>query len=290
MDNKLNIRRIGTIIKPHINNAWSVVTELSAWGKREGIELLVEETARPHIKSRITIATREEITSQADLIVVLGGDGTMLATARLMGTRTVPVIGVNFGTLGYLTEYSLEDLFPALERVIKGDFHLDTRMRLDTCVMRKEQCVTEASVLNDVVVNKSALARIIELDCWINGQLVNRFRADGLIISTPTGSTAYSLSAGGPLIHPQIHAMVITPICPHTLTNRPLVVADEALVELVLATPREEVTLTLDGQIGFALKHEDRIIVRKSKQYFHLIKSANKSYFEVLREKLSWGG
>src|SRR5262249_50391322 len=154
--------------------------------------------------------------------------------------------------------------------------------RLDASVLRNGQCIASGSVLNDVVVNKSALARIIELECTINGELVNRFRADGLIISTPTGSTAYSLSAGGPLIHPGISAMLVTPICPHTLTNRPLVVPDDSPIELVLMTPREEVTLTLDGQIGFALKYGDRISVRKSEQYFQLVQSNNKTYFEVL--------
>src|SRR5262249_28452573 len=149
--------------------------------------------------------------------------------------------------LGYLTEFSVEELFPMLERVITGDFNIDKRMRLDTSVLRNGNCIATGSVLNDAVVNKSALARIIELECWIGKQLVHRFRADGLIISTPTGSTAYSLSAGGPLVHPGLEAMLITPICPHALTNRPLVIPNDVTIELVLQTPREEVTLTLDG-------------------------------------------
>jgi NAD+ kinase len=287
--NKLSIGCIGAIVKPNITSAWPVVADMGKWSSERGIEVLAEEAGRKFLDNHITIATRGEIAHRADLIVVLGGDGTMLATARLIGGRNVPVIGVNFGLLGYLTEFSVEELFPTLDRVLEGNYRIDSRMRLDAQVMRKETCIATGSVLNDAVVNKSALARIIELECWINGQLVNRFRADGLIISTPTGSTAYSLSAGGPLIHPKIHAIVITPICPHTLTNRPLVIPDEALMELVLMTPREEVTLTLDGQIGFALKYGDRIRVRKSEQYLHMIQSANKGYFQILHEKLSWG-
>jgi NAD+ kinase len=284
------MQSIGVLVKPNITSAWPVVADLGKWGAERGIEILVEEAARKFLQDGVTMLPREEIARRADLIIVLGGDGTMLATARLLGARAVPVIGVNFGLLGYLTEFSVEELFPTLERVIAGDFQVDKRVRLDAFVMRNEQRIATGSVLNDVVVNKSALARIIELECLINGHIINRFRADGLIISTPTGSTAYSLSAGGPLIHPRINAMLITPICPHTLTNRPLVVPGEAPIELVLMTPREEVTLTLDGQIGFALKFGDRICVRKSEQYFELVQSRSKHYYEVLHDKLNWGG
>ncbi|MEW6734924.1 MAG: NAD(+)/NADH kinase [Acidobacteriota bacterium] len=286
----LSLRRIGIVVKPNITSAWPVVTQMGKWSIKHGIELLVEQHAHTFVEGAMTFMAREEIPQHADLIIVLGGDGTMLATARLIGAHAVPVMGVNFGTLGYLTEFSVEELFPTLDRIIEGNYCLDIRVRLDARVLRNEQCIAEASVLNDVVVNKSALARIIELECWINDQLVNNFRADGLIISTPTGSTAYSLSAGGPLIHPRMHAMAITPICPHALTNRPLVIPDEAPVDLILMTPREEVTLTLDGQIGFSLKGGDRICVRKSEQYFQLIQSNNKNYFQILHEKLNWGG
>ncbi|MBI4851477.1 MAG: NAD(+)/NADH kinase [Acidobacteria bacterium] len=284
-------KTIATVVKPNIKNAWTLVADLSKWCVRKNIELLVEESTKKFLNhnNHLTFVSREEIAQRAELIVVLGGDGTMLATARLLGGRCVPVIGVNFGLLGYLTEFSVDELFPLLERVLTGDFYIEKRVQLYASVIRNGSCVTRGTVLNDVVVNKSALARMIDLECWINGQLINRFRADGLIISTPTGSTAYSLSAGGPLIHPSIHAMLITPICPHTLTNRPLVVSDENPIELVLVTPREEVTLTLDGQIGFSLKHLDRISVRKSEHYFQLVQATNKNYFSVLKNKLSWG-
>lgn len=286
------IKTIAAIVKPNIRNAWPLVTELGKWSAKKNIQLLVEESTRKLLNhsNHLIFVSREEIAERADLIVVLGGDGTMLATARLLKGRSVPVIGVNFGLLGYLTEFSVEDLFPLLERVLVQDFRIEKRVQLYTSVIRNGSCITRGTVLNDVVVNKSALARMIDLECWISGQLINKFRADGLIISTPTGSTAYSLSAGGPLIHPSIHAMLMTPICPHTLTNRPLVVSDEEPIELILATPREEVTLTLDGQIGFSLKHLDRITVRKSEHYFQLVQAPNKNYFSVLKDKLSWGG
>lgn len=283
------IRTIGTLVKPNIINAWPLVNDLSNWATEHQVTILAEESASKYVPSNIQILSREEIARRAELILVLGGDGTMLATARLLGDRTIPVMGVNFGLLGYLTEFSVDDLFPTLDRVLAGDYAVDKRIMLETSVIRSGDCIATGCVLNDAVVNKSALARIIELECWIKGQLINRFRADGLIISTPTGSTAYSLSAGGPLVHPNMQAMLITPICPHTLTNRPLVIPDEATIELVLQTSHEEVTLTLDGQIGIALRFGDRITVNKSEHYFQLVQSPNKDYFRILHEKLGWG-
>jgi NAD+ kinase len=283
------IRTIGAIVKPNITNAWPTVQEMLRWAAVKGITVVVEKTERQHLHGEVTFLEREELAQLADLVVVLGGDGTMLASARLLRNRSVPVIGVNFGLLGYLTEFSVEDLFPTLERALTNDLQLDRRLRLDTSVFRNGKCIDTVSVLNDVVVNKSALARIIALECWIEGQMINCFRADGLIISTPTGSTAYSLSAGGPIVHPCMGAMLITPICPHTLTNRPLVVPDETTIDLVLQSPKEEVTLTLDGQIGIALQQGDRIRVRKSENYFQLVRSYRKNYFEILHDKLNWG-
>lgn len=286
------INCIGALVKPNIKNAWQLVADLSKWCTKKGVTFLVEESTRKFLNhnNSLSLVSREELAQRSELIIVLGGDGTMLATARLLAGRCVPVIGVNFGLLGYLTEFSVEELFPMLEKVINNEYQIEKRVQLDAQVTRNGQLIANGVVLNDVVVNKSALARMIDLECWVTGQLITRFRADGLIISTPTGSTAYSLSAGGPLIHPSIHAMLITPICPHTLTNRPLVISDEEPIELILMTPREEVTLTLDGQIGFSLKYQDRISVRKNKNYFHLVQSPNKNYFSILKSKLSWGG
>ena len=224
-----------------------------------------------------------------DQILVLGGDGTMIATARMLGDREVPVLGVNYGGLGYLAEFRIEELYQALESIISGNFRLDKRVMLDVELRRGDELITHSRVLNDVVINKSALARIIEIEAYLNQRFVNAFRADGLIISTPTGSTAYNLSAGGPVIFPSMNAVVITPICPFTLSNRPIVVPDDATIELLLKTDQEEVTLTLDGQVGVSLKVEDRAVIRKSSVAFNLVQPSNRNYFDVLRNKLRWG-
>jgi NAD+ kinase len=220
---------------------------------------------------------------------VLGGDGTMIATGRMLGDNQVPVIGVNYGGLGYLAEFPIEEMFPALEGILAGEYKVQRRLMLRVELWRGEELVTQNRVLNDVVVNKSALARIIEIEAYLNGQFVNSFRADGLIVATPTGSTAYNLSAGGPIIYPSMNAMVITPICPFTLSNRPIVVPDDSMIEIRMITEKEEVALTLDGQVGFSLQAGDRILIRKSNTAFNLVQPPNRNYFEVLRNKLKWG-
>ena len=222
-------------------------------------------------------------------MLVLGGDGTMIATARMIGDQEVPVLGVNYGGLGYLAEFRIEELYSALESILAGNYRLDKRVMLAVELIRGGVSLTTNRVLNDVVINKSALARIIEIEAFFNSQFVNSFRADGLIVSTPTGSTAYNLSAGGPVIFPSMNAVVITPICPFTLSNRPIVVPDNAEIELILKTDQEEVALTLDGQVGFPLKVEDRVMIRKSRTTFNLIQPSNRNYFDVLRDKLRWG-
>ena len=213
----------------------------------------------------------------------------MIATARMIGDQEVPVLGINYGGLGYLAEFRIEELYSALESILAGNYQLDKRVMLAIELRRGDTLVTSNRVLNDVVINKSALARIIEIEAYLNRHFVNSFRADGLIVSTPTGSTAYNLSAGGPVIFPSMNAVVITPICPFTLSNRPIVVPDSAEIELLLKTEHEEVALTLDGQVGFPLIAEDRVMIRKSRTTFNLIQPMNLNYFEVLRDKLRWG-
>jgi NAD+ kinase len=213
----------------------------------------------------------------------------MIATARLLDNRSVPVVGINYGTLGYLTEVRVEEMTDALDAILAGDYRLDRRLMLAAELWRGEERLMRHRVLNDVVVSKSALARIIEIETRLDTQFVNLFRADGLIVSTPTGSTAYNLSAGGPIIYPSMSAVVITPICPHTLSNRPLVVPDAAEIEVTLRTPKEEVALTLDGQVGFRLEAGDRVRITKSRTTFNLVQPLNRNYFEVLRGKLKWG-
>ena len=226
---------------------------------------------------------------EADLIVVLGGDGTMISTARLVGDLDVLVLGVNYGSLGYLTDFRIEEMFSALEGILEGQYDIDRRVMLDAEQWRGGKLIAEGRVLNDVVINKAALARIIEITVSLNGLFVNSFRADGLIVSTPTGSTAYNLSAGGPIIFPSMNAIVLTPICPFTLTNRPIVIPDNAQIELILDNENEGVVLSLDGQIGHQMDVGDRVVIRKSRTSFNLVHPSNRNYFDVLRNKLKWG-
>jgi NAD+ kinase len=288
------IKRIGIVLKPHQRDALKTICDLVTWLDERGIELVGgPEIERERIEHETGCAISEvphdEIAASADLMLVLGGDGTMIATARMVGDREVPVLGINYGGLGYLAEFRIEELYHALESILSGNFRLDKRVMLDVELKRGDESITRNRVLNDVVINKSALARIIEIEAYLNRHFVNSFRADGLIISTPTGSTAYNLSAGGPVIFPSMNAVVITPICPFTLSNRPIVVPDDATIELLLKTDQEEVTLTLDGQVGFELNVEDRVVIRKSSMTFNLVQPSNRNYFDVLRDKLRWG-
>ncbi len=227
--------------------------------------------------------------SGADLCVVVGGDGTLLAAARSLGGRPCPILGVNLGGLGFMTETGPEESADVLEEVLAGRYSIGRRMTLDAALVRGRRVVASQAVLNDVVIAKSALARMIELEVAIDGAEVTRYRADGLIVATPTGSTAYSLSAGGPIIHPEMAALLISPICPHTLTLRPLVVPATAAIEVTLATPDSEVFLTLDGQVGHPLRGGDRVRVRRGAQPVLMVRSRRQSYYEVLRRKLRWG-
>jgi NAD+ kinase len=289
-----SIQRIGIVLKPHQPDALKTMCELTIWLAERGISLIGgPEIERERIEQQTGCAVEqvepEKIAACADLILVLGGDGTMIATARLMGDAEVPVLGVNYGGLGYLAEFRIEEVYEALESILAGNYRLDKRVMLAVELMRGDLTVTRNRVLNDVVINKSALARIIEIEAYLNQQFVNSFRADGLIVSTPTGSTAYNLSAGGPVIFPSMNAVVITPICPFTLSNRPIVVPDDAVIELRLKTDQEDVALTLDGQVGFPLKVEDRVVIHKSQTTFNLVQPTNRNYFDVLRDKLRWG-
>jgi NAD+ kinase len=291
---KLQVRRVGVLVKPNQPEALQTICRLVEWCSGRGIRVsggprLQRERIEAETRCPVESLSHEELVRGADLIVVLGGDGTMIGAARMVGEAETPVLGVNFGTLGYLADFTVEEMIPALESVLAGDYTIDRRLMLSATVERGGKRQMHDRVLNDVVISKSALARIIEIETHIDRKFVNRFRADGLIISTPTGSTAYNLSAGGPIIYPSMNGVVITPICPHTLSNRPLVLPDDAEFELVLKTPREEVALTLDGQVGMPLECEDRVAVRKSRTGFNLIQAHTLNYFDVLRNKLKWG-
>lgn len=277
------IRSAGIVVKPGHDEAMATAAELSIWLMERG----VSQAGKPLPAGSFPAESTGFF--DADLVVVLGGDGTMISTARLVADANVLVLGVNYGSLGYLTDFRIEELFPALEAIIDGQYDVDRRVMLDAEQWRGDQMIATGRVLNDVVINKAALARIIEIAVNLDNLFVNSFRADGLIVSTPTGSTAYNLSAGGPIIFPSMNAVVLTPICPFTLTNRPIVVPDEAAIELILDNENEGVVLSLDGQIGHQMLVGDRIVIRKSETTFNLVHPSNRNYFDVLRNKLKWG-
>jgi len=288
------MKRIGIITKQNKPEAIPIVRNLVEWFQPKKIEVYIEEEMKdlfspPLSRSHLNSIEREEIPIHVEMIIVLGGDGTLLSVARLVGAREIPILGVNLGGLGFLTEITLEELYRVLERVIQEDFITDERVVLHAAVIRRRERLAEFIVLNDAVINKGALARIIDLETAINGEYLTTFKSDGLIISTPTGSTAYNLSAGGPIVYPSLHCIIITPICPHTLTNRPIMIPDDVEIRAVLKTKQQEVILTLDGQQGFPLEFEDVVEVRKAEGRILLIKSPYRHYFEVLREKLKWG-
>ncbi len=285
---KQEIKTVGVVVKPNHKEAWQTACDLSEWLDRRGIKLF----GKPHTETKICeieTADAEEFKADVDLIVVLGGDGTMISTARLTGERETLVLGINYGSLGYLTEFRIEEMFPALEEILAGNYEVDRRVMLEAEHRRDDKILDTGRVLNDVVINKAALARIIEIEVWLDRLFVNNFRADGLIISTPTGSTAYNLSAGGPIIYPSMNAVVITPICPFTLTNRPIVIPDTAEINLRLKNESDGVILTLDGQIGYSMQTGDCAIIRKSRTTLNLVQPPNRNYFDVLRNKLKWG-
>jgi NAD+ kinase len=262
--------------------------KLAGWLRDRNIKVLLDTKDAKSLHLRGGIA-RSKIAAGSDLIIVLGGDGTLLSVMRLEGIEGVPILGVNLGGLGFLTETYLEELYEVLDRIVSGDFQVEKRMRLETTVRRNDEVIRDYRVLNDVVINKGALARIIDLETAVDGKYLVTFKSDGLIISTPTGSTGYNLSAGGPIIHPSLDSITLTPICSHTLTNRPIIVPDSVTIHVSLKSKDEDTFLTLDGQEGTELTAGDVVEVRKGKEGISLVKSPHRTYFEVLRTKLKWG-
>ena len=288
------MKRIGIISKQNKPEAIPVIQNLVEWLRPKEVEVFVEdEMGRllgPGLSGRtLHPLERKEIPKYVEMVIVLGGDGTLLSVARQVWNRKIPILGVNLGGLGFLTEITLEELSPVLEKIMKGDFQTNEREVLHASVVRKGQKIADYIILNDAVVNKGALARIIDLETTIDGEYLATFQSDGLIISTPTGSTAYNLSAGGPIVFPSLHTIIITPICPHTLTNRPIILPDDLMIRTVLKSRNQEVILTLDGQLGFPLEFEDVVEVKKAEGCILLIKSPYRHYFELLRQKLKWG-
>lgn len=279
------VERVGVVIKPHAPGVEQVVIELKRWLEEKGIDCWLEEAAAAKIKAGQQGLPREILPTCVDLVIVLGGDGTLLSIAHLAAQADVPVVGVNMGRLGFLTEVPLEEMWLTLEAYFQGrEDIISSRWLLEThCQGKVYYC------LNDAVINKGAVARMIQIALWINGKEIASLKADGLIISTPTGSTAYSLSAGGPILQPHIPAIILAPICPHTLTFRPMVISSDSEVKAQLLTGGEEVYLSLDGQRGVLLMKGDIVITKRASFELKLISSPQRNFFDLLQDKLGWG-
>jgi NAD+ kinase len=283
------IRTVGIISKPRKEDLCAIVPGLLQWLKQRGVQAYYDEETAACVGQSGQMLSRAEMGQRTQLVVVLGGDGTLLAAARALGEHDIPVVAINLGGLGFLTSFPREELYPALELVLSGKHRISERTLLDATVERNGQMVARHRALNDVVVNKAALARIVDLDLSLDGHYACSYKADGIIFSTPTGSTAYSLSAGGPIVYPQVNAFVITPICPHALSNRPLVVPDSVRIELVIQAGEEPAYLTVDGQVGVEVRHGDRVVVTKAQNKLKLVRPPENLYFDILRAKLKWG-
>jgi len=281
------MKNIGIICKTGIPESVEILRKLLPWLKQRGFETVVDSDIASVLN--ITGCPRPQIPARSDMIIVLGGDGTMLSVCRLVGEQETPILGVNIGGLGFLTEVRKEEIYDVLGKVLEGGCPVEERIMLEAHVFRNNKSVADYVAMNDVVVNKGALARIIDLETYIDRDYVTTFKADGLIVSTPTGSTAYALSAGGPILYPTLKSIILAPICPHMLTNRPIVLPDNVLIEMVLRSSAEDVFLTVDGQVGFSLNLSDIIEVKKSPFKTKLLTPCGKNYFQILRAKLKWG-
>ena len=266
-----------------------IVPPLMQWLATRNIRAFYDQETATSLKEAAGGKTRAQLATESDLLLVLGGDGTLLSAAREAAPRGIPILPINLGSLGFLTSFTLQELYPVLEETLAGHLAASERVMLHAALIRDGKTLDDQLVLNEVVINKGALARMIEIKLTIDQDFVCRYRADGLIVATPTGSTAYSLSAGGPIVHPNVESIIVTPICPHTLSDRPLVVGDKCCVEMNLVGPAESVYLTLDGQKGVQMQSGDRVRIFRAEQRLKLIQPKRKSYYEILRNKLKWG-
>jgi NAD+ kinase len=283
------IRSVGIVCKPMKGMIAAVVPPLAAWLRGRKIEVFVDKETEDGIGFNGPVLARDQLAEKVELVVVLGGDGTLLSAARALHGHQVPILAVNLGGLGFLTTVTLDELYPLLEQVLAGEHRTIERMMLEAEILRQGKAAERQNALNEAVANKAALARMLDFDVFVDRHHVGRYRADGIIVATPTGSTAYSLAAGGPIVQPDLDAFVITPICPHMLTNRPLVIPDTSRVELDFTPADEPVYLTLDGQIGFQLEPKDHVVITRSSAKVTFVRPPRKTYYEVLRNKLRWG-
>ncbi|HZX14023.1 MAG TPA: NAD(+)/NADH kinase [Thermodesulfobacteriota bacterium] len=282
------VLRIGIIAKTNKKETLEITKGLSTWLEKRDVKVYIEKELGTQIAHPNSVY-RDELPELVDLVLVFGGDGTFLRVSRLLCKYGIPILGVNLGRLGFLTEITLDELYPMIEYILSGKYEIEKREMLSAAIHRKNEIVGNYLVLNDVVINKGAVARIIDLAIYINDSHVTTFKADGIILSTPTGSTAYSLSAGGPIVYPTLPLTIITPICPHTLTARPLVVSNETTIRVKVITDTPDIYLTLDGQVGVSLNMGDVVEVRKADTSVKLIKSPFRDYFTILKTKLKWG-
>lgn len=282
------MQTIGFIVKKNRPHSLEQLKSAVALLQRKGIAVLIEDSVAP-FGDGMRFCPRREVIAGSDMLLVFGGDGTLLSVAREPGAESVPVLAVNLGGLGFLTETRAQELQGMLERVCAGEYAIERRIMLDVSLVRDGGGEQRYRVLNDAVINKSALARIIDIETLVDGEYLTTYKSDGLIVSTPTGSTGYFLSAGGPVIYPDLALISLAPICPHTLSQRPIILNDASVITLVLKTPEEDVHLTMDGQVGERLHAGDAVHVRRSSAALQLVTSPFRNYFEVLREKFRWG-
>ena len=282
------MKTIGILTKPQSENIKPVLTKIVEWLTTQDKKVILDTPTKEELRTNTKNSQRTRIALQADLLLVLGGDGTMLHAARLVEKRSVPILGVNIGGLGFLTETTVERIYDSLNQILAGDYILEKRLMLRARIQRGQEIIGECPALNDVVVNKGHLARMIATKVSINGSFMTNLRGDGLIISTPTGSTGYSLSANGPILDPSLEVFTLNPICPHTLSHRPFIVPSHASITVTL-TSQEKAMATLDGQVGFDMQTNDTVHIWASDHQAHLIRFPGRSYYDVLRNKLKWG-
>jgi NAD+ kinase len=284
---KKNKKRVGLVVKED-SKAKNRADGLEKWLRNKGVEVIRKEYLPP--ERLLTESKQAKAPGDLFCIFVLGGDGTFLSAVRWIGNRNIPVLGIKFGEVGFLAETSEESLFPAAEAVLNGSFTTSPRMRLQVKLLRNGKALINETVLNDVVINKGALARLAHIETYINDHYLTTYRADGLIVSTPTGSTAYSLAAGGPVIHPCVPAVIMTPICPFTLTNRPLIIPDTSVIKIRLEKRSSHIMLTFDGQQGIKITNKDSIVIKKAPIPINMITVPDQDYYDVLKTKLRWSG
>ncbi|GAQ95064.1 NAD+ kinase [Thermodesulfovibrio aggregans] len=279
-------KKLSILYKENDNSALETAIKVQDWLKNKDAECIIF-----HSVGVLSSFSHSEIMAiqNSDTVIVLGGDGTMLSASRLIGGKKVPIIGINMGKLGFITEISRIDLFETLEQIFSGNYEIEERSMINAKILRDEKIINEYLGLNDIVIGKGIMAKISDFDLFINNLYVSTIKADGVIISTPTGSTAYNLSAGGPILYPTLKGLVFTPICPHTLTVRPIVLPDDFIIDVVISTHGKDIFLTVDGQIGFPLQKNDRVRCRIAEEKTYLIAPVGRDYFKILRDKLRWG-